>query len=122
MPLFTPGNLEDFLRRPNVNTASAIQAEKVAAGWLQSATGLTEWPDPLPADLYGWALELGGAIYDNPTSLKELTVDGITRGFGGERLKQIIDAATRRPGGGNTPRYSFPAPAAIWGETEYVTQ
>lgn len=119
MGLFTPSDLQQFLRRP-VEDTSAAQAERVASGWLTAATGIVTWPEPLPPDLYAWALELGAAVYDNPVGLKTLTVDNITRGYGGERIAAILAAARARAGSlAGAPRYSFPPPS--WGEQGYVS-
>lgn len=119
--LFTPADLGEFMRDTAIDVAAATQAQRVASGWLQSATGLTEWPEPVTDDLYGWALQLGAAIYSNPTGLVSLTVEELTYGYGGDQIKDILAAAGRRrsAGGSGGPRFSFPAPS--WGETGYVS-
>ncbi len=58
--LFTDKDLTDSLRQGLLDTDSVAVARRVVSGWLQDATGLAEWPDPVPDSLFAWAVELAG--------------------------------------------------------------
>lgn len=124
MPLFTPDDLRTGLRYEvgdDFDEAGAVHAERVVAGWLLDATGLTEFPDPLPEQLWAWAVELGGIYYENPTSLETDASGEVTSGWGMDRRSQVLDSArawARRTygplqGGTPRPRGTFP-PARPW--------
>jgi hypothetical protein len=85
--------------------ASAI---RVAEGWLLAAcTALTEWPAPVPDDLWAWAIELAAIAYNNPLGLVQRVTDEDTRSWGTERRKEILAAARQRYGSGAaTPVFS----------------
>ncbi|MFI5839451.1 hypothetical protein ACIA8K_07025 [Catenuloplanes sp. NPDC051500] len=118
--LFTLAELTDYLQQGPLIEASAIVARRKASGWLRSATELTTWPDPIPDDLWGWAIELAALAYDNPTLLASETVGATSRTTDRARFTAILDAAREAyrdgsaPGGGG-PLHSFPEPDWSWG-------
>lgn len=118
MALFEQRELSDFVQYV-VPVSQAEIAERVVDGWLKGATGLTEWPDPLPAQLFSWALELGALAVDNPTGLATRAAGDesdtylITRRA--EILAEVRAWAAGLPGSATTvarPRGSFPPPQA----------
>lgn len=124
MPLFTAEQLRTGLRYEvgdDFDTAGAEHAEKVVAGWLLDATGLTEFPAPLPPQLWSWAVELGGIYYENPTSLETDASGEVSSAWGMDRRSQILESARawslrtygRGQGGAPRPRGTFPA-AGRW--------
>lgn len=98
-----------------IDTDAGDSACRHASGWLRSATGLTTWPDPVPDDLWGWALELAVMVYQNPELLEEQAVGGTTSRWGILRLRveQILEAAHKAYNAGSQPKGSFPD-AATW--------
>ncbi|HEX6873603.1 MAG TPA: hypothetical protein VF163_21095, partial [Micromonosporaceae bacterium] len=66
--LFDLADLSSLLRDPEFDTAAATTARRVASGWLRSATKRSDWPDPVPDDLWAWAIELAAMVYRNPDS------------------------------------------------------
>jgi hypothetical protein len=104
--LFQPIELASLLQR-DVQAGGASAAETVAATWLRSATGLTEFPDPLADDLHGWGLELAALIYNSFTP-----VGGVVSPVDPAAKTRILTAAGRAygPGGAGTggPVGSFP--------------
>jgi hypothetical protein len=93
-----------------VTPEAAESAELVVWGWLSAATGLAERPDPIPPDLLAWAIELGGMVYDNPTSLTVRQVDDARMESTEARRDAILSAAAEAsdlPGSGR-PTGSFP--------------
>lgn len=115
--LVVPTDLIAHLRR-ELDPASAFSACRVASGWLRSATGLTEWPVPVPDDLWGWALELAVMVYDNPEGMDSSNFGRLGLSWGVEPMKrraQILAAAKaayRASSGGALPVGSFPDAAA----------
>lgn len=110
--LVGPNELSTHLGK-TVDNARAASAERVAWGWLSEATGLAQRPEPVPDDLWAWALELSALVYTNP---KGLASDGAgpfvaTRERG--RREAILAAAARRYGTSRGPSGSFP-PAQAW--------
>ncbi len=117
MPLFSSTELQDFLGQ-TVTSSSAAMAERVAAGWLTEATGVDQWPDPPPAQVFAWAIELGAIAHENPTALASRSVDGITDAYSRDRYSQILAAARESSlsspsASGTGPIGSFP-PAVEW--------
>jgi hypothetical protein len=111
--LFQPIELASLLRR-QVQAGGAVTAEELAAAWLRGATGLSTFPDPLPEDLHGWALELGAIAYDS----RELgtTISPLVHQINAARRREILAAAGRAYGpagaGSGGPLGSFPDPCA----------
>lgn len=124
--LFQIIELASLLQR-DVQAGGAYAAEEVAATWLRSATGLPDFPDPLPDDLHGWGLELAALVYNSftPTGGAVSPVDAAAKA-------RILAAAGRvyGPAGAGTggPQGCFPAarcypdPAIIdrWHHWPYV--
>lgn len=116
--LFDLGDLPSWLQVPGVDTETATRVRRYVNGWLQDATGLDTWPDPVPDKLWAWAIELAALVFDNPTAKWSQTIDDSAdvyeRGPQGRR-REILDAAraaynmTR-----NQPQYAFPEPDWHW--------
>lgn len=113
-PLVTPGEVREWLGRDAVAVPDgrAVLAVRVAEGWLRGATGLAEWPDPVPEPLWSACLELAGMAVDNPTSMSQRGTGDESDGWIVTRRAEILAgvAASLRTGGG--PLGSFPPPQA----------
>lgn len=112
MALVSRTQLQTYLQR-TLDVAAAELAIRVGQGWLRSAVPGTTWPDPVPEDLWAWALELAGIAYSNPESLQTRTVDAVTDVWSAARRAEILAAAASAYGRRRQPVYSFP-PAAPW--------
>lgn len=126
MTLFTPEQLKTWLRYDaddDFDADSATLAEKVAAGWLSNATGMTvsalEATREETPQVFSWALELGGIAYENPTSMQDDQA-GAARTTWRDRRAQILEearawavATAPAPTRMALPRGSFP-PAQPW--------
>ncbi len=123
MQLFTSTELSDWLQYTTV-PESVLMVERVVAGWLLEATGvdwtLTHTGD-LPTTVAGWAIELGGIAYENPTSMTADQTGDIQSGWR-DRRSQIMDAArawaqanlsTAPTSAPAVPRGRFPAVVAL---------
>lgn len=108
MGLVTAGQLRTYLRC-EVDEPGAELAIRVASGWLASAVP-GHWPDPVPEDLWAWALELASIAYTNPEGLSTRTVDSVTDAWTTTRRAEILAAAARRYGAAGGPLFAFPAP------------
>jgi hypothetical protein len=115
--LFDLGDLPSWLQRPQVDAATATRVRRMVNGWLQDATGLTDWPDPVPDRLWGWALELAGIAIDNPTAVWSETIGATStvfeRGAQGRR-REILAAARDTYSTAGKPQFSFPEPDWYW--------
>jgi len=116
--LFDLGDLPSWLREDlGVDTESATRVRRYVNGWLQDATGLADWPNPVPDRLWAWAIELAALVWDNPTAKWSQTVDDSTdvydRGPQGRRL-EILAAARRAYNTAGKPMGSFPEPDWHW--------
>lgn len=116
MPLFTAKALSDFIREP-VDDATADQVEKVVWGWLTGPLGLDEHaarPDPVGAQLYAWALELGAIAHENPSGLSSYQLGGEQRGYSAERRAEILAEvkSSRSGASAGSPTGCFPPPLA----------
>lgn len=110
--LFTFEELAAYLQR-DLDAATATQARRIAYGWLKSATSLTDWPDPVPDDLWAWGLELAALAYVSPEGLVTEDPGGVPPGWSGPRWEQILREARRKyadEGGPAAPVGSFPPP------------
>jgi hypothetical protein len=114
--LFASRDLSDYVQY-TVEAAAAVIAERVAWGWLAPVLGLTERPDPVPAEVFSWAIELGAIAHETPNG----SVTGSTKGavsdtYGAPRRQQILaEAAAWSAAQGATssgPQGAFPA--ACW--------
>lgn len=113
--LFDLGDLPSWLQVPEVDTETATRVRRSANGWLQDATGLSEWPDPVPDRLWTWGLELAAIAFRNPDAMSSESVDDYQRTQDKNRRAEILKAAARAyPPTGSTPTYSFPEPDWHW--------
>lgn len=114
--LFELPQLASYLHQ-RLAYGSADLARRVATGWLRSATRLDTWPDPVPDDLLGWALELAGMVYTNPEGLTTEVVGATTATRERGRRDAILAAARSAYGGEGVaggPMFSFPEPDWSW--------
>jgi hypothetical protein len=110
MPLVTEAELGNFLHQP-VNVAPAMVAIRMADAWLSSVcSGMPPWPDPVPEDLWSWALELAAMAYSNPTGMTSRTTDEDSRTWDMARRREILNAAAQRYGDGSGSANSSGAP------------
>lgn len=118
--LFDLGDLPSWLQVPGVDTETATRVRRYVSGWLQDATGLSDWPSPVPDRLWAWAIELAAIVHENPTANWSTTIDDTTtvydRGPQGRR-REILDAARRAYNTAGKPQYSFPEPDWHWTTT-----
>jgi hypothetical protein len=107
--LFDLEDLPSYLQIPEVDTETATRLRRYAGGWLMSATGLTEWPDPVPDALWAWGIELAAIAYYNPTGLSSEQLDDHRVQYSAERRAEILAAARSSSySGAGAPSYSFP--------------
>lgn len=110
--LFTIDDLSSYMQVPSLDLATAVAVRRAASGWLADATGLAEWPVPVPDRLWAWALELAAMAYLNPTWAERETVGGVTTQWGdlAVRRREILTAARQalRTTSGAVA-YSFPS-------------
>lgn len=115
--LFDLGDLPSWLQVPEVDTETATRVRRYVNGWLQDATGLSEWPNPVPDRLWAWAVELAGIVHENPTAKWSQTIDDYVsvedRGAQARR-NQILAAARVAYNTTAGPQYSFPDPDWQW--------
>lgn len=112
-PLVDEAELARFLQ-DTIEPGKADIAIQVAQGWLIDATGLSEWPDPLPRVLWSWAVELAAIAYDNPRNYASRDVGAESYGYSAAaRRSAILEEAKKRFWTGNAPRGRFP-PAEPW--------
>lgn len=120
--LFDLGDLPSWLQVPAVDAETATRYRRWVNGWLQDATGLTTWPDPVPDRLWAWAIELAAIVSDNPTAKWSQTIDDsidvYERGPQGRR-REILEAARAAYNTATQPQYSFPEPDWHWTSTPY---
>jgi hypothetical protein len=102
-------------------------ARRQAGGWLSDATGLTEWPDPVPDRLWSWAIELAAIAYNNPDAALEEQTDDHRVKHDRERRAEILDAARvaypseSPPSPASAgPLWSMPEPDWSWGPQTYT--
>lgn len=113
--LFDLGDLPAWLQVPQVNAESAALYRRAVDGWLRTATGLTQWPDPVPDDLWAWAIELAAMVVDNPTMANSETVGGVSTQFGNRtRRAEILAEARRAYNTAGKPMGVFPEPDWSW--------
>ena len=125
MTIFTPAQLRTWLRYDEdevFDEDTATLVEQVVTGWLTAEIGAL--PESAPTQghpLFGWALELGGIAYENPTAMTS-DAAGETNSSWADRRLQILAAARRWAETNGTtgsttplPRGSFPK-ARAWPE------
>jgi hypothetical protein len=115
--LFDLGDLPSWMRVSEVDTETATRYRRWVNGWLQDATGLTDWPNPVPDRLWAWAIELAAIVWDNPMANWSMVIDDAStvyeRGAQGRR-REILDAARRAYNTAGKPQGSFPDPDWHW--------
>lgn len=116
--LFDLGDLPSWLQVPEVDEQTAIRVRRAASGWLQDATGLTVWPDPVPDRLWAWAIELAAIAHRNPAAAASERVDDYEYVADRARRAEILEAARRAyPSATAGPQWSFPEPDWSWSST-----
>lgn len=120
--IFDLGDLPSWLQVPEVDTETATRVRRYANGWLMSATRLSSWPDPIPDDLWAWAIELAGIAFRNPGADLREGVDDYQVQYDRARRAEILAAARAAYNTGATsPQYSFPAPDWHWATADATT-
>lgn len=98
MAIFSPAQLRTWLRYDEADVfdeTTATLVEQVVTGWLLAEIGTLPDPEPTAGHpLFGWALELGGIAYENPTAMSD-DQSGETRSAWADRRLQILAAARR---------------------------
>lgn len=113
--LFDLGDLPSWLQVPEVDEQTAIRVRRSANGWLQDATGLATWPDPVPDRLWTWAIELAAIAHRNPAAAASEQIDDYQFAQDRERRAEILAAARAAYNAAATgPQFSFPAPDWHW--------
>jgi hypothetical protein len=121
--LFSLDDLPSWLQVPSVDTETATRVRRYASGWLQNATRLSPWPpDPVPDDIWAWAIELAGIAFRNPAGAASMAIDDFNQSFDGARRADILKAATAAYGGTAAPQYSFPEPDWHWDVVPSTTE
>ena len=112
MTLFDENDLTEWLGKP-VTQLRAASVERVVWGWLKPILDLEERPDPAPAEVFAWAIELGGIAHENPKGLTQRELGPYSEHFSAERRKEILDEARdAQPDAGASmkPTGCFPEP------------
>lgn len=110
MPVVYPDEVGSFLRA-TVDPGSVAVAIRVAEGWLQGATRIVVWPpDPVPPNIWSWAVELAALAYDNPRTMTRRTVGAITAewNYRQNRRLEILTEARRYYAGEGQSLGDFP--------------
>lgn len=116
--LFDLGDLPSWLQVPQVDTETATRARRYASGWLLSATRLSTWPpNPVPDDIWAWAIELAGIALRNPLAVESESIDDYNVSYDKERREEILAAARAAYSGAGVPSFSFPEPDWHWDTT-----
>lgn len=118
--IFDLGDLPVWIGDPEADPNRVALARRFANGWLMSATRLSSWPDPVPDDLWAWAIELAAIAFDNPAGASSEGVDDHKVTYDRERRKEILSAAAAAYSGASAPQYSFPEPDWHWEATDPV--
>lgn len=106
MPLFSADELKALLGAPTIDPDRAELAERMAWGWLKPVLGLSDRPDPVPDDVFSWAIELGAIAHENPSGLESKQLGPGSQQFSAERRREIIEQA----GSGGAPIGAPPVP------------
>jgi hypothetical protein len=112
--LFTAGDLGEWLGR-TVGNGKATMVERVVWGWLKPVLGAETRPDPVPAEVFSWAVELGAIAHENPAGLSSKELGPGKAAFSAERRAEILRDADAYGGGTSalSPQGSFP-PAPVY--------
>jgi len=118
--LFSAADLAGYLHT-QVDAAQAAVTERVVFGWIKGATNITERPDPVPDDLWAWAVELGALQYSNPEGLRSTVSDNTGSTWAQDRREAILTSIKNAYGTGSAaqPSGSFP-PAEPWPDPAVV--
>ena len=113
--LFDLGDLPSILQVPEVDTETATRARRMASGWLKNATKLADWPNPVPDDLWAWAVELAAIAFRNPAAANSESIDDYSVSYGDRvRRAEILKDAAAAYAGSSQPQYDFPDPDWHW--------
>jgi hypothetical protein len=113
--IFDVDELRVKLQLATIDEAAGELAREAAEGWLEDATGLSVWPDPVPKRLKHWALELAAIVYNNPTLATQESVDDYRVSYQDrERMNAILDRARSAYSTTGGPQYSFPEADWSW--------
>jgi hypothetical protein len=113
--LFDLVDLPSWLQVPEVDTETATRVRRYASGWLQNATRVTPWPpDPVPDDIWAWAIELAAIAFRNPSGAASQAIDDYNVSYDAARRADILASARAAYGGTSAPLYSFPVPDWSW--------
>jgi hypothetical protein len=113
--LFDLVDLPSWLQVPEVDTETATRVRRYASGWLKDATKLTVWPpEPVPDDIWAWAIELAGIAFRNPDAATSEAIDDHNVSWDRGRRAEILAAARLAYSGAGVPLYSFPEPDWHW--------
>lgn len=113
--LFDLGDLPNWLQVPQIDEDQATIVRRAASGWLQDATSLTQWPDPIPDRLWAWAVELAAIARRNPDGLLSEQIDDYQASLDRQRRTEILAAARAAyNAAAGQPQYSFPEPDWHW--------
>ncbi len=104
------------------DTDAASVARRHAYGWLQDATGLADWPDPVPDRLWAWAVELAAIAYRNPDAAQSEAVDDYKVVWDRQRRAEILQAAREAFATAGQPQGSFPQPDWHWTAEKAIGQ
>lgn len=111
--LFTTADLGSLLQC-SVSAAAAETAERLAWGWLRPVLAVDERPDPVSAELWAWAVELGAIAHENPAGLAAYQLGDERSQYSAERRQEILELAAAGgavvSSGVPRPRGSFPDP------------
>lgn len=111
--LFTASDLNALPGITGVTDAEATAVEAVVWGWLQPLLKVTDRPDPVPPNLFSWALELGVIYRSNPEGLKSYSLDTESSTYDHDRIDAILRTAAGggavAPGAAPAPSFSFPS-------------
>ena len=109
LPIFSNIELGQWLGC-DVTEAKGRAIERVVWGWLKGPLGLDQRPDPVPDEVFSWAIELGAIAHENPAGLFAYQLGDERSQFSAERRNEILTQASGSLGGAGTPVGSFPAP------------
>lgn len=113
--LITPQDVASYLQQDvgSFRQEWAETAIRIAIGWLRGRCTFEQWPpDPVPEDLWAWAVELAALVYDNPTLVSSTTVGGQTVAYGAvaaRRREILAEAEGVYPRTSGQPAGEFPA-------------
>jgi hypothetical protein len=120
MDLFDLVDLPSWLQVPQVDTETATRVRRAASGWLMAATRLAAWPNPVPDDLWAWAIELAAIAFRNPAAAASESIDDYSVSYDRARRAEILKAAALAYSGANVPLYSFPEVDWHWAAVPFL--